>query len=244
MAHPIHHPAHHAAPVPLPADEVRLAKEAAAGTGTDFRALLASSLQESHYAPTARNSRSSAAGAYQFTERTWLDLMRRHGGELGQANLAAQISVKNGAPHVTDPGTRASILGLRSDTGLAGAMAAHYFEENRASLAHSLGRKPNADEVQMAYLLGPSGASRLINAAASHPGIAADKIVPAAVRHNPGLFREHGGKVKTAQEAVASLGRHFEAGRKSVEGAIGAHVSMLLPTDTPVDDEADAKAAS
>jgi hypothetical protein len=35
-----------------------------------------------------------------------------------------------------------------------------------------------------------------------------------------------------------------EAGRKSVEGAIGARVSMLTPTDTPVDDEAGAEAAS
>ena len=92
MAQPIHHHhAHAASPVPLPADEVRLAKEASAGTGTDFRALLASSLQESHYQSTARNARSSAAGAYQFTERTWLDLMRRHGPELGRSRALSWL---------------------------------------------------------------------------------------------------------------------------------------------------------
>ncbi|HUB97443.1 MAG TPA: hypothetical protein VL993_16090 [Stellaceae bacterium] len=238
MAHAIHHPAHRATPVPLPADEVRLAKEASAGTGTDFRSLLASSLQESHDRAAAHNPRSSATGAYQFTERTWLDLMRRHGGELGQHYLASQITVEKGAPHVSDPMTRATILGLRTNTELAGAMAARYFEENRASLAKSLGRAPSTDEVQMAYLLGASGATRLIKAASTHPSVGADRIVPNAVRHNPGLFREHGGKVKTASEAVASLSRHFEAGRNSVNGAIGTHISMLLPEDTPVDDDA------
>jgi hypothetical protein len=240
MAHSIHHLAHRtgATPTPIPADEVRLAKAASAGTGTDFRSLLASSLLESHHDAAARNTRSSATGAYQFTERTWLDLMRRHGAELGQAKLASQVTVKNGAPTVADPQTRSQILALRTDTGLAGAFAARYFAENRTSLAHSLGRQPSANEVQMAYLLGATGASRLIKAAANHPGIGADKIVPSAVRHNPRLFGAHGGKIKTASEAVASLNRHFDAGRKSVNGAIGTNVSMLLPTDQPVDDEA------
>ncbi len=163
--------------------------------------------------------------------------MRRHGAELGQGKLAAAVTVKNGGPHVADPATRTKILDLRTDTGLAGGMAARYFEENRASLSHSLGRAPSADEVQMAYLLGAGGATRLIKAAASHPSVAADRIVPGAVHHNPGLFRQHDGTVKTAGEAVASLDRHFETARKSINGAIGARVSMLLPTDTPVDDE-------
>jgi hypothetical protein len=36
---------------------------------------------------------------------------------------------------------------------------------------------------------------------------------------------------------VVSLGRHFDAAMQRVNGAVGTHVSALLPSDVPVDDE-------
>lgn len=239
MAHPVshHHPQPGGARDVLSTDTVRLAKAASAGTTTNFRSLLVSSLQESGNNAGAHNARSSATGAYQFTERTWLDLVRRHGAALGHADDAAQITVKSGAPVVADVPTRTNILALRSDTPFAGALAARYFEENRAGLAHNLGRPPSENEVRMAFLLGRNGASRLIKAAHNQPTLAADHVVPSAVRHNPGLFRNHDGTVKTAGEAAVSLGRHFDAAMQRVNGAVGTHVSALLPSDVPVDDE-------
>src|SRR5689334_8005406 len=112
MSKPITHHAHHARAA-LPQDAVRSAKAGAAGTGTDFKSLLASSLSESRYNPHARNPRSSAAGAFQFTERTWLDLVRRHGASVGRPDLASEITVKHGAPTVADPDKRKAILALR-----------------------------------------------------------------------------------------------------------------------------------
>ena len=235
-AHP--HPHRHAPRLQFPADTVRDAKQATAGTKTDFRSLLASSLQESHLDATAKNKHSSATGAYQFTERTWLDLMRRHGAELGQADAADQITVKDGAPFVADAETRENILALRSDSGLAGAMAARYFEENRAALAHNLGRKPSDNEVRMAYFLGAHGATRLIKAAQNEPDLGADKVVASAVKHNPGLFHNQDGSVRTAREAVASLNHHFDAAMAKVKGALGRHLSWLDAAATPVDDDA------
>lgn len=240
MAHPTtpshshsHVPGHHhaAAQAPVPAEAVRLAKGAAAGTRTDFRALLASSLQESHYDAAAHNKRSSAAGAYQFTDRTWLDLVHRHGAELGHADAAAQVTEKNGAPNVANPETRRQILALRSDTKLAGGLAARYFDENRAHLAKTLGTQPTENEVSMAYLLGAKGATRLIKAAQATPSLSASHVVPSAVRHNPGLFRNHDGSVKTAGQAFASLNSHFDAAAKRVNSGIGTDVSLLLPVD-------------
>ena len=67
------------------------AKAAAAGTKTDFKSLLASSLSESRHDPTARNKRSTAAGAFQFTERTWLSLVQRHGAGDTRIVVAGQI---------------------------------------------------------------------------------------------------------------------------------------------------------
>ncbi len=213
----------------LPQEAVRSAKAAAVGTNTDFKSLLASALSESRHNPHAQNKRSSAAGAYQFTERTWLDLMRRYGGQLGQAEAASKITVKDGKPTVADPEERHAILAMRSDTDLAASLAARYSDENRAHLGRSLGHKPSENEVRMAYLLGAHGATKLLKAARLTPDTPADQLVPAAVKSNPGLFRTRDGTVKTAKEAVASLSQHFDRAMRQVKGAMGTKVSDATP---------------
>src|SRR5450432_3469822 len=134
-------PIHHSAAAQLPIGIERTARESAAGTNTDFKSLLASSLSESRHDPLAHNKRSSATGAYQFTERTWLDLVRRYGGALGQGAAASKVAVTNGKPGVGDLADRSAILALRSDPKLAGALAARYSDENRTALGKTLGRK-------------------------------------------------------------------------------------------------------
>jgi hypothetical protein len=230
-------PIHHTTAVPLPAGVERTARESAAGTKTDFKALLASSLSESRHDPLAHNKRWSATGAFQFTERTWLDLVRRYGGALGQGDAAAKITVTNGKPTVADPADRTAILALRSDSKFAGALAARYSDENRVALSKNLGRKVSENEVRIAYLLGATGAGRLLRAAKQSPGIAVDKIVPAAVRSNPTLFHQPNGTMKTASEAVASLERHFDGEMTRVKHAVGAQLSSAQPDFVPVDDE-------
>jgi hypothetical protein len=226
----------HPTTVQLPVGVERAAREAAAGTKTDFKMLLASSMAESRHDPQARNKRSSASGAFQFTERTWLDLVRRYGGALGQGDAAAKIAVVNGKPTVSDPADRTAILGLRSDSTFAGSLAARYSDENRTALSKNLGRKVNENEVRMAYLLGATGAGRLLRAAKDHPGLGVDKIVPAAVRSNPTLFRQPNGTAKTAGEAVASLQRHFDGEMTRVKSAV-TRLSSAEPPLVPVDDE-------
>jgi hypothetical protein len=234
MSKPVAH-THHVR-LTLPQDAVRTAKAGAAGTKTDFKSLLASSLSESRHNPNARNTRSTAAGAYQFTERTWLDLIRRHGAEVGQADAAAKITVENGKPVVADPVERTAILNLRADTDVAAKLAARYSDENRKALGKSLGHKPSENEVRMAYLLGAHGAAKLIKAASQSPDTPADRLVPAAVRSNPGLFRQHDGTVKTASEAVISLGKHFDRSMHLVKSAIGAQLSDAGPIGVPTDE--------
>src|SRR5260370_16198460 len=106
-------PINHAAPAPPPIEPIRAAREASAGTKTDFESLLASSLSESRYNPLAHNRRSSATGAFQFTERTWLDLVRRYGASLGQGDAAAKITATDGKPGGADPAGRAPLPPLR-----------------------------------------------------------------------------------------------------------------------------------
>jgi hypothetical protein len=222
--------------IQLPIGVERAAREAAAGTKTDFKTLLASSMSESRHDPQAHNKRSTATGAFQFTERTWLDLVRRYGSSLGQSDAAAKITVTNGKPTVSDPADRTAVLALRSDSTLAGSLAARYSDENRTALSKNLGRKVNENEVRMAYLLGATGAGRLLRAAKDHPDLGVDKIVPAAVRSNPSLFRQPNGTAKTAGEAVASLARHFDGEMTRVRSAV-TRLSSAEPAIVPVDDE-------
>ncbi len=91
--------------------------------------------------------------------------------------------------------------------------------------------------MRIAYLLGATGASRLLRAAHDHPAIGVDKVVPSAVRSNPGLFRQPNGAVKTAGEAVASLVRHFDGEMRQVKSAVGTRVSSAEPAIVPVDDD-------
>ncbi len=91
--------------------------------------------------------------------------------------------------------------------------------------------------MRIAYLLGATGASRLLRAAHDHPGLAVDKVVPSAVRSNPGLFHQANGSVKTAGEAVASLVRHFDGEMRQVKSVVGTRVSSAEPAIVPVDDE-------
>src|SRR5260221_11340234 len=88
-------PIHHAAAAQLPIGVERAARDAASGTKTDFKSLLASSLSESRHNPLAENKRSSATGAYQFTDRTWRDLVRRYGARFAQGDAAPKTTVKN-----------------------------------------------------------------------------------------------------------------------------------------------------
>jgi hypothetical protein len=226
---------HHTQTVQLPVGVERAARESAAGTKTDFKALLASSLSESRHDPQAHNKKSSATGAFQFTERTWLDLVRRYGSALGHGDEAGKITVTNGKPTVSDPADRTAILALRSDSGFAGSLAARYSDENRIALSKNLGRKVNENEVRIAYLLGATGAGRLLRAAQDHPTLTVDKIVPAAVRSNPRLFHQANGAVKTAGEAVVALDRHFTGEMNQIRNSV-SRVSAAEPAIVPVDD--------
>src|ERR1700690_3490343 len=56
---------------------VRSIKQASHGSGSDFGLLMAEAQQESGFRPDAKAARGSAAGMFQFTDSTWLDMVRR-----------------------------------------------------------------------------------------------------------------------------------------------------------------------
>ncbi|KAA0680864.1 lytic transglycosylase domain-containing protein [Azospirillum brasilense] len=200
------------------AGQVVLAAQQVAGlSGHSFTAILAQATQESGLDPAARNRSSSAAGPFQFLERTWLDLFRRHGAAYGQGELASAIQSRNGIPSVKDPAVRRQILALRHDVDLSAGMAARYLSEGRDRLEERLKRPVSETESRIAYVLGVGGAAKLIRAAESSPRAAAAELLPAAARSNRGLFYDRAsGRELTASETVARLTRRMDTDQKEM----------------------------
>jgi len=115
----------------------------------------------------ARNPRSTAVGPYQFIESTWLDLARR----ILPAETAAL--------------SPAQILALRSDPAFARRGAEAYTNENAATLKAN-GFEATFPRLRLAFLLGPQGAIRVLQAP---PQTRVTQLLgPAVAKANPFMF--------------------------------------------------------
>lgn len=204
------------------AARVVLASQQVAGlSGHSFTAILAQATQESGLDAKAKNSSSSAAGPFQFLERTWLDLFSRYGAAYGQGELASKIDNRNGLASVKDPAVRQKILDLRHDVDLSAGMAARYLSEGRERLQKRLGRPVTEAESRIAYVMGVGGAAKLIKAADSRSDTAAAELLPSAAKANHNLFHDRAsGRALTASETVARLTRRMESDQKEMFAAI------------------------
>ncbi|WP_374526836.1 lytic transglycosylase domain-containing protein [Novosphingobium sp.] len=183
---------------------------ASAATGIDFSYLLGQARIESSLDPAARASTSSAAGLFQFTSSTWLQMVDRHGAEYGLGWAAGAID--NGK--VADPAMREQILALRFDPQISSLMAAELASENKAALTGVLGREPDSSELYMAHFLGAEGAGRFLTALAADPTQSAAAILPRAAMANRAIFYTDSG-------APRSVGEVMDLMRTRMAGAMG-----------------------
>ncbi|MBM3600188.1 MAG: hypothetical protein FJX35_18445 [Alphaproteobacteria bacterium] len=163
---------------------------------------------------TARAATSTAAGAFQFTDSTWLDLIARSGAQVGLAREAALIGRSSaGQPVVADPDERTAILALRERIGLAAALAQELADANARHLTARLGRPPDRAELYLAHFLGARGAAALLAEAGEGNGDrpAAD-LLPRAATANRDTFFRGGTAVSTAAlvESAAAAYRRAE----------------------------------
>src|SRR6266702_1037455 len=93
--------------------------------------------------PNAANERSTARGAGQFLEGTWLEMLAKH------------------RPDLT--GTPQQLLALRYDPKLAAEMTEAYAAENAKFLSRA-GHEPTPGNIYLAHFAGPSKAVAVLNA--------------------------------------------------------------------------------
>lgn len=192
------------APAPI---RQALAEPAKRGTAP-FAELLETARRESGFKTDARNPQSTATGLFQFTEQTWLELVRRHGAKYGAGEAAAKIvrDPATGRNEVPGGEDRSAILALRKDSKLAAAMAGELSKSNRATLQRALGREPTYQEVYAAHFLGANGAVRLIRASEENPDLPANRLMPQAARANKAVFHDREARrFRTAGELAERL---------------------------------------
>lgn len=113
--------------------------EAVDAQGSDVDAMIVR--LEAGGSDTAKNPRSTATGAGQFLDSTWLDVVRRHRPDLAKGKSDAQI------------------LGLRTDGALSREMVTAFREDNARALG-ARGVAPTAINLYAAHHFGAQGAVR------------------------------------------------------------------------------------
>lgn len=116
--------------------------------------------------PNARNSLSSAGGAGQFIDSTWLSMLRKH------------------RPDIADGKSDSDLLALKFNLALSKAMTAAYAADN-AGILQNAGVSVTPGSAYLAHFAGPQGAVGILNADPATP--VASILTPAAVKANPFL---------------------------------------------------------
>lgn len=151
--------------------------------------------------PNARNPHSSAGGAGQFIDSTFLSMIRKHRPDLAEGKSDADI------------------LSLKFDPVISRDMTAAYAADNAGILSRA-GLPVTPGSTYLAHFAGPQGAVGILNADPSLPVSAI--LTPAAVKANPFLQgmtaadlrawadRKVGGKPSpvSAQSAPFSMAGH------------------------------------
>lgn len=182
--------------------------QASRKTGVDFAYLVNQAKAESSFNPDAKARTSSASGLYQFIERTWLDMVNRHGDKYGLEKYADAIDSKL---RVGDREMRSEILALRNDPELASYMAAEFAAENKAFLERTVGGDIGSTELYFAHFLGAGGASGFLKELKHNPNTIAADIMPAAARANRNVFYDsETGAPRTLQQVYNFFDKKFD----------------------------------
>ena len=178
-------------------------QRAAQNNQQDFNFMLAQARIESGLNPAAKAKTSSAAGLYQFTSGTWMDLVKRHGDKVGLDESARLLRSGN----ITSI-EKSDLLAKRHDPALSSELAARFAIENAQTLQRSGHEKVGAAELYIAHFLGPHGANTFLNGLKTQPDAPAAQALPQAANANTQIFYS-GGKPRSYADIFGQLQKKF-----------------------------------
>lgn len=164
--------------------------------------------------PFAQATTSTAAGAGQFIERTWLTLLQRYRPDL-----------------VNSAETREELLALRNNPDLAREMVLRSSEENRDVLAKA-GVRTDDGALYLAHFLGAGDATKILLAHSTKP--LSEILSPQVIDANSSVFRD----VKTAGDLTVWAARKVNL--PEVPAAVQTNPAFLNAVRTRQKQELDA----
>lgn len=158
-------------------------------------------IRESKNRTSATNDMSTARGAHQFIEKTWLDYMRQMGPRYG----------------LPEGMTDEEILWLRDDARWSAAMTAEYARHNWHAYNNRLGRAPTQGDLYVLHF-GDVNGLELLMARERGQGhrLATEFFGEREIRRNRAVFFKPDGKARTADEFYTYMTRiihHFPDGQ-------------------------------
>ena len=186
-------------------------------TGVPFAYLAELAAVESQFNPSVRAVNSTAAGLFQFTEDTWLRVVKTHGSKYGLDAYVQDIheppeSARRGM-YVSNPKRRRQILDLRLNARISTLMAAEFAKDNRRQLASVLQREIDATDLYLAHFLGATEAIAFLSFLQIMPDEKAADLFPEAANANVRVFRSPEGVSRTVSQVYSLFEDKFDTGR-------------------------------
>lgn len=176
------------------------------------------SRRESGGQADAKNPNSSATGAFQFIDSTWLSVVRGQADRLGLERAAVA--------RMSD----AEILKLRNDPGLSAKAGALYAEQNANYLERKLGGRATDADLYLAHFLGPAGAVSFLQQMAADsqsPVKASGDFSQGQIDANRGVFFKKDGTAKTFSEVYRGMQTMFVPTQGGAQHEAATHLESL-----------------
>tara|TARA_R110002126_G_scaffold13118_1_gene56041 strand:- start:287726 stop:288769 length:1044 start_codon:yes stop_codon:yes gene_type:complete len=183
-------------------------------TGLSQSYLVDLAFKESSFGTNMVASTSSARGAYQFINDTWLRTFKEHGHEVGLGQYADLIDTSGKYADVINDEFKQKILDLRFDHKVSAHMAARFTQSNQNSLERAFpDRDISNTDLYMAHFLGAGSAIKFIREVENNPeGLAASKFTSAASA-NKWVFYNSTGSALSFDDVYARFEKDFEGNR-------------------------------
>lgn len=190
-------------------------------TGVSFEFLAETSGIESSFGKSLSAETSTAKGAFQFIESTWLIIIKNHGHKYGLDNFAKEIKINSttGTPYVKNKASLEYILSLRNSFHLSAFMGAEYAIENAQRLKAEFPlRTITYTDTFMAHFLGrgKDGSLKFIKLLDKQPDWKASDFFEKQAKANKSVFYKtingEFGRALSFQEVYNNYGKRFKTG--------------------------------
>lgn len=185
--------------------------EATQIAGFDFNYLMDVATRESGLKPWVGAGSSSATGTFQFTDSTWLGVLKSYADKYGYGELSKKIS--NGRINNASPQEVKYIMDMRSDPKLGALMTIEFSKANLKYLQDNAGGTIGKTELYLAHFLGAGGANKFILEFRRDNAQPANKIFPTEAAANPGIFYDGNGKPRSLGDIYANFARRMTGGQ-------------------------------